>query len=502
MSDARNRRAAGHWCTWMGVGRSVAAGVAVLALVAGTVIGAPKPDAKQESKAASKGAAKGAAKGAPKGGAKPSNNVTPARRPRREKTVGAPLPPMVVRPAGAGTTPKYTPEGRRITGPVKQVNVDGLPISELAREILRRSTEIRPSEGPVKSLHVAGCMYCHTSLEGISVGTFVEHIDHRELMHLSENTGALGGHDVSVTAAGAAVGEPAETNGAEELKKAIEASGQNIRPAGSMASELARERWEAERLRLAAEADESDVERPDWERALIFIEKGDFERALPFVKAHVGAQAEAEAKASAAAVAAAMEAARAKDGLNGAIVVRTSEQAEAELKAEVKADEAASEEPVVVSPPLDETKRLLAFVLLKVGQADTASALIRDMYREDPRLARRVFAFASMRVSERQLHEGFSASVGFANRAKTGSGWLQAAVLAQAEARLPLARTLIDRAAAAGLSKDIADAFAAAVDEAMAAEKAERAGKGKVVPAERPPGQAGKAGSSVEVTPQ
>jgi hypothetical protein len=124
---------------------------------------------------------------------------------------------------------------------------------------------------------------------------------------------------------------------------------------------------------------------------------------------------------------------------------------------------------------LEDARRLLAFVLLGAGQPDAASAVVREMYRQDPQLAKRSLRLEAFGVAERETRTQFAASVTFANKAKTGSSWLMAAMLAQAERRWPLARTLIDRGVAAGLERDIADAMAVAIDESIAADSADHA---------------------------
>ncbi len=99
--------------------------------------------------------------------------------------------------------------------------------------------------------------------------------------------------------------------------------------------------------------------------------------------------------------------------------------------------------------------------------------------RVPPRLARRPFAAADFGISEHQLGDVFASSVSFGHRAKTGSSWLMAAMLAQSEGKLTLARKLIDRGVENGLERDIADAFAVAIDEAIDAGRANATGRQK-----------------------
>jgi hypothetical protein len=223
--------------------------------------------------------------------------------------------------------------------------------------------------------------------------------------------------------------------GSDELKKSIEASGQSVRPAGSMAAEMAREKWEAAQRDAAAQS--VQAHKSEIERARELIAAGKFEMALVPLKSHVAQQLARH---------------------NAALV------ADATKETAAPAGDAPAERSYVDPAELADLRRLLGFVLLAAGHADAASAVVRDVYRQDPDISTRALNLEPFGVTQRHLSETFAASVTFANRAKTGSSWLVAAMLAQSQGRWALSRTLVDRGVAAGLDRDIADAFAVAVD--------------------------------------
>lgn len=346
--------------------------------------------------------------------------------------------------------------------PLPPLDLRGLAPREAVGEILKRRDFRSTGDTADRSLRMAGCMHCHSSLGGITVGEFSRHVDTRQSYYRCKSQASLVGVDLS-----AAFGQP-DSTGNDELKKAIDASGQPVRPAGSMASELAREKWEASQREAAAK--DVEASKSDWERAITLISQGKYDLALPPLKAHVARQIADER--------AAMEQASRALAENQARNRETGQPAGAAPGA-TDAQSAGTSVTSTQTPKspvaLEDTKRLLAFVLVATHQPDAGSAVVREMYRSDPRLARRPFHAEDFGISDHQLHDAFASSVTFGHRAKTGSSWLLAAMFAQAERKLPLARTLIDRGVANGLERDIADSFAVAIDETIEAEKAQRA---------------------------
>lgn len=366
--------------------------------------------------------------------------------------------------------PAYTPDGKKFNPNAPQRDTSRLP--ERIQEILRRQRETTRREGsPTRSLTLAGCMDCHSTLKGISTQTFVEHIEKRR-------NGNAYYHDMPQAFGGdvmAAAPSSGEKTGAEHLKDAIDASGQSVRPAGNMATEMAREKWDA--MRQEEKAKELQEKRAVLDRAIGLMEEGKVVDALPLMKEHITKQIaflkDEEKKAE--------EARLAEKGKpEGAVPDEVKKEPTAEEKA---AAELASAMNAV---DIEDTRRALAFLLLMNNQADAASAVVREMYRADPYLVKRPFDAARFHIRERDLSSAFAASVSFANRAKTGSSWLLAAMLAQSQGRHDLAKTMAEKGAASGLERELADAFAIAATEAAEVEKAKRAAKPAMVPKTTP----------------
>lgn len=368
--------------------------------------------------------------------------------------------------------PAYTPDGKKFNPNAPKRDTSRLP--ERLQEILRRQQETSRREGaPVRTLTSAGCMDCHSTLRGISTQTFVEHIEKRRNgnAYYHDMPAALGGE---VMLADTLKGEK---TGADHLKDAIDASGQSVRPAGNMATEMAREKWDA--MRREQQAKELQEKKAVLLRAIELMEEGKHVDALPLMKEHVAKQIaflQDEEKRA--------EEERLAKEANGKTEAAAPGEASKELSAEEKvAAELASAMNVM---DIEDTRRALAFLLVMNNQADAASAVVREMYRADPYLVQRPFDVGRFHVRERDLSAAFAASVSFANRAKTGSSWLLAAMLAQSQGRHELAKTMAEKGAASGLERELADAFAIAATEAAEVEKAKRAAKPAMAPKTTP----------------
>lgn len=367
--------------------------------------------------------------------------------------------------------PAYTPDGKKFNPNAPQRDESRLP--ERIQEILRRQRETARREGsPTRTLTSAGCMDCHSTLKGISTQTFVEHIEKRRngKGYFHDMPRAFGGEVMATAPA------PGEKTGAEHLKEAIDASGQSVRPAGNMATEMAREKWEA--MRREQQAKEVQEKKAILLRAIELMEEGKHADALPLMKEHIAKQIaflkNEEKRAE--------EARAAKEGkdTNAAPEPAVSDEgAKSDAAKELTAEEKAAAELAIAMNAMDieDTRRALAYLLLMNNQADAASAVVREMYRADPYLVQRPLDAARFHIRERDLSAAFAASVSFANRAKTGSSWLMAAMLAQSQGRHDLAKSMAEKGAASGLERELADAFAIAATEAAEVAKAKRAAK-------------------------
>lgn len=406
------------------------------------------------------------AKPAIEGGRRPAV-VERSREVARQPARQAVRPAQTQSPKGQ---PAYTPDGKKFDPNAPQRDVSRLP--ERIQEILRRQQETLRREGsPAGTLAAAGCMDCHSTLHGISTQTFVDHIERRRNgnAYYHDMPAAFGGE---VKLADTLKGEK---SGADHLKDAIDASGQSVRPAGNMATEMAREKWEA--MRREQQAKEVQEKKAVLLKAIELIEEGKHAEAMPLMKEHIAKQIafmkDAEKRAE--------EERLAKEAKG-----KTEEAVPVEAPKELSAEEKAAAElaSAMNAMEIEDTRRALAFLLLMNNQADAASAVVREMYRADPYLVQRPFDAGRFHVRERDLSAAFAASVSFANRAKTGSSWLQAAMLAQSQGRHELAKTMAEKGAAAGLERELADAFAIAATEA--AEKAKRAAKPAMAPQAAP----------------
>ncbi len=102
-------------------------------------------------------------------------------------------------------------------------------------------------------------------------------------------------------------------------------------------------------------------------------------------------------------------------------------------------------------------ERLLAIALLDDHKVDQAVAIFVHAYTKQPQLARDPLDWRALGASELDHHSRFNLVMAYANRTRTSGALFAAAVLAQSEGRMDVARTLSQRAVAAGLDKHVAD---------------------------------------------
>lgn len=145
------------------------------------------------------------------------------------------------------------------------------------------------------------------------------------------------------------------------------------------------------------------------------------------------------------------------------------ENVERGLYAILVADPAAAVEPLrahTTDNPEDyDALRLLGLALLERGDAVDATAVIRLAYTRDPSLASRPIG-EPLYPRAGRLRALVTRAVRHANSRNSASAWLTAAMLVQAESatnpgRLPVARKMIERAAAAGLDPTVTAAMQA-----------------------------------------
>jgi hypothetical protein len=107
--------------------------------------------------------------------------------------------------------------------------------------------------------------------------------------------------------------------------------------------------------------------------------------------------------------------------------------------------------------------RGLALALLEASQFSDAAAMMSLAYHTDPGLVNRPVPEDVYAGGARELRDNLNRASVYANRVQTPSAWLMLAVLMQAEDRPIPARTVIDRAAAAGLDREIVEPFRSAL---------------------------------------
>lgn len=103
--------------------------------------------------------------------------------------------------------------------------------------------------------------------------------------------------------------------------------------------------------------------------------------------------------------------------------------------------------------------RVLAMALLEHGQIDDGVAMMRQAYRTQKDLADDPWTPDEVGMSARRVREVLTKVVGYAHRANSASAWLTVASIMQAEGRTALAKQMLDRAAKAGLEKEMVGAF-------------------------------------------
>ncbi len=95
--------------------------------------------------------------------------------------------------------------------------------------------------------------------------------------------------------------------------------------------------------------------------------------------------------------------------------------------------------------------RLIGMMYLEEKQPSEAASRIAFAYKRMPELARRPIDAADLRLDSARLREMVVKASKYANKMKTGSGWLMVTVLMQAEGRTEFALANLAKAEAAGL---------------------------------------------------
>jgi tetratricopeptide (TPR) repeat protein len=107
------------------------------------------------------------------------------------------------------------------------------------------------------------------------------------------------------------------------------------------------------------------------------------------------------------------------------------------------------------SPGDAKAMRWLSVALLANRNADDAAAMMRMAYSSDPALAGEPINRYELGLNNTELRDLVIRAGEYANSHDTGSSWLLVGVLMQAEGRASLAKTMFDRAAAAGCDPEI-----------------------------------------------
>lgn len=105
--------------------------------------------------------------------------------------------------------------------------------------------------------------------------------------------------------------------------------------------------------------------------------------------------------------------------------------------------------------------RMLGLALVAEGRVSDGASVVLMAYTRSPSLASDPAPGDVLGLD--RVRDMTQRVVGEANRSKSASSWLTAAVLAQAEGREPVARTMIGRARTAGLDAAVADRFQASL---------------------------------------
>jgi tetratricopeptide (TPR) repeat protein len=108
------------------------------------------------------------------------------------------------------------------------------------------------------------------------------------------------------------------------------------------------------------------------------------------------------------------------------------------------------------APDDTDAMRFLALAYIDQKKLDEGVALMAMAYEKTPQLASRPLPAADIPGGDEQMRRRVNTMSAYANRTKTGSAWLMMAVLVQSEGREPIAKTMAERAAKAGLSEKVA----------------------------------------------
>jgi hypothetical protein len=119
--------------------------------------------------------------------------------------------------------------------------------------------------------------------------------------------------------------------------------------------------------------------------------------------------------------------------------------------------------------PIDwDVSRVLALVLLANRQAAQGVAVMAQAYEQDPTLAERAIDVSTFKGGATKVRELFNAAFAHAQRVKSGSAFLTAAVIAQAEGRPEVARRIVSRGLEFGLDPKLGGTVMAALGEPAA----------------------------------
>jgi hypothetical protein len=112
--------------------------------------------------------------------------------------------------------------------------------------------------------------------------------------------------------------------------------------------------------------------------------------------------------------------------------------------------------------------RSLGIALLMAGNSSDACSVVRRAYTLDTTLSLRPFDLASLPRDGLTSTELVQRAVREAQRNRSSSAWLTAAMIAQAEGRTSVALTMLEKGRKEGLDSKIADRFAEALEAKIA----------------------------------
>jgi len=107
------------------------------------------------------------------------------------------------------------------------------------------------------------------------------------------------------------------------------------------------------------------------------------------------------------------------------------------------------------NPDDAQAMRGLGLALLDLNQLTEAVAMVGMAYRASPELADSPVPVVAFGGTAREMRENLRRASLYANQTRSASAWLTLAVLMQAEGRSAVARTMLDRARAAGLDESV-----------------------------------------------